>query len=44
MGGRVGSIDKSSDHAGDGSRDLPVFSIVHRPTTLQRAPGELYQR
>jgi hypothetical protein len=36
--GRIGSIKKSSDLIGNGSRGLPACNIMPRPTTLQRAP------
>jgi hypothetical protein len=35
--GRMKSIEKSND-IGNRTRDLPAFSIVSQPTTLQRAP------
>jgi hypothetical protein len=36
--GWIRSIEKSNDHIGNRTRDLPVCSIVPQPTTLPRAP------
>jgi hypothetical protein len=36
VAGRIRSIEKSNDHIGNGTRDLPACSIVPQPTTLQR--------
>jgi hypothetical protein len=36
------SIEKSSDLIGNGTRDLSTCSLVPQPTTLQRAPGPVY--
>jgi hypothetical protein len=36
--GRIRSSEKSSDHTGNRTRDLPACSIVPQPTTLPRAP------
>jgi hypothetical protein len=36
--GRIRLIEKSNDHIGTQSRDLPARSIVSQPSTLLRAP------
>jgi hypothetical protein len=35
--GRIRSIEKSNDLIGNGTRDIPVCSIVPQPITLPRA-------
>jgi hypothetical protein len=40
---RIRSIERSSDHIGNRTHDLPACSIVSQPITLPRAPYREYK-